>query len=100
MIKQFRQYLILRKLEKRTSCAKNTMGCYVNMVGVSCWYMGPGRLRNHYLKRKIVLLDKNHWLWKFDYILRKLEKKWSRLFWKRILIKTYQLRSNKCLLKN
>jgi len=94
MIKQFRQYIILRKLEERTSCAKNIMGCYVNMVGVPCWYMGPGVLRTRYLKRKIVLLDKNPWLWRIDYALRQLEKRWFRLFWKRILLKTYRLRSN------
>lgn len=89
MIKQLRQYLILRKLEARVSCAKNTMSCY-SMLGMPCWYMGPGVLRTRYLKRKIILLDKNPWLWRIDSWIRKYEKLRFKLFWKSILLDFYK----------
>lgn len=90
MIKQFRQYIILRNLENRTSCAKNIMGCYVNMVGVPCWYMGPGRLRPRLLKRRILLLDQNPWLWRIDSWVRKYERMRFRYVWKSILLDFYK----------
>lgn len=90
MIKEIRQYIILRKLEERISCAKYTTSCYINMIGVPCWYMGPGSLRNRYLKRKILLFDKNPWLWRIDSWIRKYERIRFRLFWKSMLLDFYK----------